>query len=323
MEQVSESSPLLFTFEASRQAGAAIAAKLGIQPAALEETTFEDGERKLSPVTEVRGRDVLLVQSLHGGPLRSPHDKLCDVLQFTGALRDAGATAIHLLAPYLCYARADRHSRRGDPLALRYMAQWMEAAGISSVAAMDLHNPSAFENAFRIPVLNLEGASLFAEHFAKALADQEIRPVSPDIGGLKRAMRLKEALSLTMNQDVELTALGKRRLDHVVDAEEVPAGVRGCAAVIFDDLIATGATMLRAARACRKAGASYVIAAATHGLFLPGAEKLLEGELLDSLVLTDSIPLFRLNAAQIADKVVILSAADLLADGARRFAVPG
>jgi ribose-phosphate pyrophosphokinase len=323
MEQVSESSSLLFAFEASRQAGEAIAGKLGIKPAGLEEMTFEDGERKLSPLTDVRGREVLLVQSLHGGPLRSPHDKLCDVLQFTGALRDAGATRVHLLAPYLCYARADRHATRGDPLTLRYMAQWMEAAGICTVAAMDLHNPSAFENAFRIPAVNLECASLFAGHFAKALPGQEIRLVSPDIGGLKRAMRLKESLSLTMNEDIELTTLGKRRVDHILDTEEVPAGVKGCVAVIFDDLIATGATMLRAARACRKAGARHVIAAATHGLFLPGAEKLLEGDLLDSLVVTDSIPLFRLNAGQIADKVVILSAADVLADGARRLVAPG
>ena len=165
--------------------------------------------------------------------------------------------------------------------------------------------------------MNIECAQLFPAHFGKALADQEIEVISPDIGGVKRAERFRDALSTTMNEDVELGALGKRRIDHIVNAEEIPSGVRERTVVIFDDMIATGSTMLRAVKACRKGGAAYIILAATHGLFLGGAQKLVASSLVDRIIISDTIPPFRLDARLAAEKVTILSARQPIAAGIR------
>ena len=225
-----------------------------------------------------------------------------------------------LIAPYLCYARQDRRTKSGEPLSLRYVAQLLEAAGVNAVAALDVHDPAAFENAFRIPALNVECAQLFATHVGKALADQDIEVISPDIGGVKRAESFRDALSTTMNEDVELNALGKRRIDRVVSTEEVPDGVRDRTVIAFDDLIATGSTMLRAVKACHEGGAAYVIAAATHGLFLRGGEELVASNLVDRVIVSDTIPPFRLDARLVAEKVTILSASQPIAEGIRKIA---
>jgi len=309
--------PVIFALEASRAEGEGIAGCLGVGLAEHEEKRFDDGERKLKPLADIRGRDALVVQSLYDGPSRSVHDKLCDVLLFTGALKDSGAARVILIAPYLCYARQDRRTKPGEPLSLRYVAQFIEAAGMDAIVAVDVHDPAAFENAFRIPAVNIECAQLFASHFGKALADQDIEVISPDIGGVKRAERFRDALSTTMNEDVELSALGKRRIDHIVNAEEIPSGVRERTVVIFDEMIATGSTMLRAVRACRKGGAAYIILAATHGLFLGGAQKLVASSLVDRIIISDTIPPFRLDARLVAEKVTILSACQPIADEIR------
>jgi ribose-phosphate pyrophosphokinase len=306
--------PLIFALEASRAEAKAIAGCLGSGLAEHEERRFDDGERKLRPLANVCGREALVIQSPYDGPSRSVHDKLCDLLFFASALKDSGAARVILVAPYLCYARQDRRTGSGEPLSLRYVAQLLETAGVDAVVTLDVHNPAAFENAFRIPAMNVECAELFAAHFGKAVADQDIEVISPDIGGVKRAERLRDALSATMNEDVELAALGKRRLDHIASADEVPAGVRGRTAVIFDGMIASGSTMLRAVKACRKGGAAYVIVAATHGLFVRGAEELVAGRPVDQVVISDTVQPFRLDQRLVAEKVTILSASRLIPD---------
>jgi ribose-phosphate pyrophosphokinase len=313
-------SPVIFALAASRAEGEGIAGCLGAGLAEHEEKRFDDGERKLGPLADIRGRDTIVVQSLYDGPSHSVHDKLCDVLLFANSLKDSGAARVILIAPYLCYARQDRRARPGEPLSLRYVAQLLEAAGVGAVMALDVHNPAAFENAFRIPAVNVECAQLFAAHFGKALADQDIEVISPDIGGMKRAEHFRDALSTTMNEDVDLDALGKRRIDHIVSAEEIPGGVRDRMVVVFDDMIATGSTMLRAVKACRKGRAANVIAAATHGLFLGGAEELVASSLVDRIIVSDTIPPFRLDARLVAEKVTILPASQLIADGIRNIA---
>jgi ribose-phosphate pyrophosphokinase len=313
-------SPVIFALAASRAEGEGIAGCLGAGVAEHEEKRFDDGERKLGPLADIRGRDTIVVQSLYDGPSHSVHDKLCDVLLFASSLKDSGAARVILIAPYLCYARQDRRAKPGEPLSLRYVAQFLEAAGVDAVMALDVHNPAAFENAFRIPAVNIECSQLFAAHFGKALADQDIEVISPDIGGMKRAEHFRDALSTTMNEDVDLGALGKRRIDHIVSAEEIPGGVRDRMVVVFDDMIATGSTMLRAVKACRKGRAANVIAAATHGLFLGGAEELVASSLVDRIIISDTIPPFRLDARLVAEKVTILPASQLIADGIRNIA---
>ena len=150
----------LFALHATAELGAAVAAALGRPLAAHEEREFEDGEHKARPLEAVRGADVFVLQSLHGGPEQSANDKLCRLLFFIGALKDSGAARVTALVPYLCYARKDRRTKPNDPVTTRYVASLFEAVGTDAVVTLDVHNPAAFENAFRMPDGGADGRAI-------------------------------------------------------------------------------------------------------------------------------------------------------------------
>ncbi len=312
---------LLFALQATAALGTAIAAALGRPLAAHEEREFEDGEHKARPLETVRGANVFVVQSLHGGPEQSANDKLCRLLFFIGALKDAGAARVTAIVPYLCYARKDRRTKPNDPVITRYVASLFEAVGTDSVVTLDVHNPAAFENAFRCPTVALTAAPLFVDYI-KALPDATLPDatlcvVSPDAGGTKRADLLHEALEAALGRRLGKAFVEKRRSAGVVSGELFVGEAAGATALIIDDLISTGGTLLRAARAARKAGAKRVLALVTHGLFMPGAEAMLDDPAIDRIVITDAVPPFRLGAAARA-KIDMIAAAPLLAEAIRR-----
>jgi len=307
---------LLFALQATAALGTAIAAALGRPLAAHEEREFEDGEHKARPLETVRGANVFVVQSLHGGPEQSANDKLCRLLFFIGALKDAGAARVTAIVPYLCYARKDRRTKPNDPVITRYVASLFEAVGTDSVVTLDVHNPAAFENAFRCPTVALTAAPLFVDYI-KALPDATLCVVSPDAGGTKRADLLHEALEAALGRRLGKAFVEKRRSAGVVSGELFVGEAAGATALIIDDLISTGGTLLRAARAARKAGAKRVLALVTHGLFMPGAEAMLDDPAIDRIVITDAVPPFRLGAAARA-KIDMIAAAPLLAEAIRR-----
>lgn len=135
-----------------------VAQDLGITPGQHEERDFEDGEFKIRPLESVRNREVFALQSLYGDEVRSVNDKLIRLLFFLGALGDAGAGRLHVIIPYLCYARKDRRTKSRDPVSIRYIAQLFESIGIDSITVLDVHNPAVFESAFRCPTLHLSAA---------------------------------------------------------------------------------------------------------------------------------------------------------------------
>jgi ribose-phosphate pyrophosphokinase len=310
---------LIFALEASREFGAAVAAALGLELALHEERAFEDGEHKGRPLVSVRGRDVYVLQSLHGGPDASPNDKLCRLLFFAAALRDAGASRVTAVIPYLAYARKDRRTQSRDPVTTRYVAQLIEAVGIDRVVAVDVHNPAAFENAFRCPTVHLEARPLFVAHLLPHLREQPGAVVSPDAGGAKRAELLREALARALDAEVALAFLEKRRSGGVVSGETgVFGAVEGRHAVIVDDLISTGTTLARAAAACRAAGAASVHALVTHGLFTGDAASVITSAGFEQLVVTNTVPPFRLPPATARKHLTVLDATPLVAEAIRR-----
>lgn len=314
---------LLFALAATREFGLAVAERLGVGLAAHEEREFEDGEHKVRPLVSVRDRDVYVLQSLHGGPQQSPHDKLCRLLFFLGALRDAGAARLTAIVPYLAYARKDRRTKSRDPVTTRYVAELFEAIGVDRVVVMDVHNLAAFENAFRCRTEHLEARGLFARHLAPRLRGSAVSVVSPDAGGAKRAEALRGSLALALGEEVGLAFLEKKRSGGVVSGEAVVGDLAGRSAVIVDDLISTGTTLDRAARACRSAGAQRAIAAVTHGLFLGEAERLLRDSPLETLLVTNTVPPFRLTAETIATRLTVLDVTPLLAEALRRLHTGG
>ncbi len=302
----------VFALPPSEAFGRAVAADYGIELAPYELRRFDDGEHKIRPLVSVRDRDVFVLCSLYGEPTDSVNDRLCRALFFVGALRDAGAGRVTLVAPYLCYARKDRRTNPRDPVTTRYVARLIESAGVDRVVTIDVHNRAAYENAFRIPTEHLEAKRLFVER-CRELGSGALAVVSPDPGGFHRAEDLRDALERDRGDTVELAMLGKHRKGGVVRSEAFVGNVEGRIAVIVDDLIVTGTTLVRAADACRKRGAVAVHAMATHGVFTPASGGVLATPLIDSLLITDSVSPERTDLGPARSKLSVVSIAPLVA----------
>jgi ribose-phosphate pyrophosphokinase len=279
----------LFAIGGTRDYGERIAQHLDLALGALEERSFEDGEFKIRPLVEVRRQDVFVIHSLYGDAEQSPSDKLCRLLVFIGALKDAGAERVTAVVPYLCYARKDRRTQPRDPITTKYVARMFEACGADAVTTLDVHNVAAFENAFRCPSTNLEARPLFVEYFARLLRHQKLAVVSPDIGGAKRAEEFRRALAAELSEEPTAAFVEKRRSGGVVSGELLVGEVSDRAVIIFDDLISSGTTLQRAARSCRQAGATRIFAAATHGLFMGQAPTVFADPVFEGIAVTDTV----------------------------------
>ncbi|BAU49518.1 ribose-phosphate pyrophosphokinase [Sulfurifustis variabilis] len=316
--------PQLFALEASRAFGEAVAHALGVALARHEERRFEDGEHKVRPLESVRERDVYVVHSLYADAAASGNDKLIRLLFFLGALRDAGAARVTAVLPYLAYMRKDAKTQPRDPVTTRYVAALFEAVHVDRVVALDVHNLAAFQNAFRIRTEHLEAAPLFARHFIAALpADAPLVVVSPDIGGMKRAERFRQLLGARLGRELGLAFMEKARAKGVMTGGRLAGEVGGAIALVIDDMISTGGTLAHAARVCRERGATAVYAIATHGLFTGAANETLAAPEIDRVVVTDSVPPFRVTGAALRGKLDVIPLAGYLAEAIARLHAGG
>ena len=306
---------LIFSLDGGTDLARALSTRLAQPLADFEDRAFEDGEHKWRPLRDPRAQQVFVLASLHGRADASPHDVLCRLLMFIGALRDHGAARITALVPYLAYARKDRRTQPFDPLALRYVAQMFEAVGTDELVVLEAHNPAALQNAFRVPTQLLEAHQAF-QTVARAVAQhQPCAVASPDPGGVKRAQLWREALEAELSQPPGFAMVDKRRRAGQVTGQHLVAGdVQGCTVLLLDDLIASGETMVRAATALRLAGAREVVAFAAHGLFTGDASRVLGDPAISRVVVTNSVPSFRVPAdSALASKLTIVSTAALFA----------
>jgi ribose-phosphate pyrophosphokinase len=307
----------IFTLNSSRDFGERVAASLNIRLAQHEEREFEDGEHKVRPLESVRGKDVFVIASLYGDVDQSVNDKLVRLLFFIGALRDASAMRVTAVIPYLCYTRKDRKTKSRDPVTTRYVAGLLEAVGVDRVLTMDVHNLVAYQNAFRCHTDHLQANPLFIEYFASRVG-HELVVVSPDVGGIKRAKQFREVLEQNTGNPVTSAFMEKKRSAGVVSGEAVAGDVEGKVAVIIDDMIVSGGTIARTVRACHERGASGIFAAASHGLFTGDADETLAVPALEQVVVTNSVPPFRLPAGAVREKLEVLDAAPLFAEAIKR-----
>lgn len=340
----------LFALGGTREFGARVAAHLGIALSEHEERAFEDGEHKTRPLVNVRGSDVYVVHSLYGDAHETVNDKLCRLLFFLGALKDASAARVCAVVPYLAYARKDRKSQPRDPVTTRYVAQLFEAVGTDRIVTLDVHNLAAWQNAFRsCRTEHLEANGLFAAWFASRLANEDVVVVSPDAGGIRRAEDFRLRLAARLGKPVEAAFAGKLRAGGVVTGKPVVGDVNGRCAVIVDDLIGTGTTLAHVAADCRALGARTVYAAATHGLFIGAAAQVLGGAAparehdrarapnetaaahgdactaaaLAQIVVADTVPPWRVPPGALLDKLTVLDTAPLFAEAIARIHTGG
>jgi len=303
----------LFSLDADRAFAERVARHLGTVPAQHEERDFEDGEHKIRPLENVRGKDVYVVQSLHGDPNLSVNDKLIRLCFLLGALRDTGADRLTLICPYLAYARKDRRTKAHDPLSFRYLAQMIEAMKVDQVVTMDVHDLAAYQNAFRCPTVHLSWRNTLVEHLEPILRHGDVTVASPDVGGVKRANPLREALENTLDRPVGLAFMEKHRNQGVVSGELVAGDLKDRTVVLIDDLIASGGTLTRAAEAYRQAGALKIIACATHGVFSSQSSMVLATPDIEHIMISNSLAPWRLGNGKAWDKLTVLDVSEQIA----------
>jgi ribose-phosphate pyrophosphokinase len=306
--------PLLCALGESQALGTEIASRARLEIVPIEERPFEEGEFKLRPLDSVRGRTVYVVQTLAGSAEAPVAQRLVRLLFLLFGLRDAGAVRVVALIPYLTYARKDRRTQLRDPVNTRYVAQLLEATGVSSLVCLDVHNPAALDNAFRIPVDHLSALPMFVRHIADRLPGDNLAVASPDVGGVKRAQIFREMLAKQIGREVDLVFVEKRRAQGIVSGGGVVGGVDSRAIIVLDDLCASGQTLIRAARSLREAGAAAVHVAFTHAPLARGVEAVCKCEDIASVVTTDSaIPQLERN-----ERLTELHMAPLFAEAVSR-----
>lgn len=315
------SKPNFYALTESLELGKATCQVAGLELSALEERVFEGGEFKLRPLTSVRNRTAYVLQSLGGSPGTSIADSFVRLLFLLNGLRDAGATQRIALIPYLAYARKDRRTQIRDPVNTRYVAQLLEASGADRVIALDVHNPAALDNAFRIPVDHLTALPMMADRIASSHASAALVVVSPDVGGVKRAQIFQELLEKRVGHAIEIAMLEKRRVSGKVSTGRLVGDVAGREAIVVDDLCATGGTLIRAAEKCRQAGATAVHVAVSHTPLAAGLAAVLSSAAVADVLVTDSVGSQHEYPPALRQKLIILPVAALFGQAVRRISV--
>jgi ribose-phosphate pyrophosphokinase len=304
----------LFALNASSALGFRIASQLGCGLDSHEEREFSYGEHKARPLVSVQGEDVYVISSLHGDRDFSVNDKICRLLFFIGALKDAGAGRVTAVSPYLAYSRKDSRTKSRDPVTTRYLATALQSIGTDRVITMDIHNLAAFENSFRCPTVNLETTELFADYFYRTAGDDIDSIVSPDLGGIKATRRLADAYFRLSDRTLQFSVMDKRRSEGQVSGTGLIGNV-GEHVLIVDDMIGSGTTLCRATAACLEAGAARVSVGATHGLFQEGATALFAQTGIDTIAVSDSVAIENLGLPdEDLARVQCVGTADIIAE---------
>ena len=287
----------LITGNANRALAQEISSSLGINQCDTAVERFSDGEIRVRIRETVRGADVFVIQ-----PTCPPvNDHLMELLIIIDALRRASARKVIAVIPYYGYARQDRKDTGRVPISARLVANLIETAGADRVLTMDLH-AGQIQGFFNIPVDNLVPHQIFARYFHETIAgSDETIIVSPDVGGTVRARMLAEQLNLP------LAVLEKRRAPEGTDIEviNVIGDVEGKRAILVDDIIASGATLIRAAQTLFDHDATEVNAYCTHGVFSDDALNALGNSLLKKVVVTNTISHEQAAKSEIVDYISI------------------
>ncbi len=288
----------LFGLNATKEFAKGVADHLDVELSRHTEEYFADHETYLRSEVNVRDCDVYVIQSLYHDKEESVADKFAKLLFFIGSLRDAAARRITAVVPYLAFARQDRKTESRAPITTKYIAKLLEAAGADRLLTMDVHNLSAFQNAFRVPTDNLEAKNLMCEYILNALRQsgvplETLVVLSPDSGGMTRAKRFRNKLSKSLGVDVGLAYLDKTHEGKLIQGQEIIGNVKEKNVIIIDDMISSGSTLVECNKAVRVNGGVVWAACATHGLFVGRVNENLSS--IDCVVVTDTIKPCRLN----------------------------
>jgi len=259
-----------------------ICATLGLRRGEISVKHFADGEIIVEPLESIRGKHVFIVQSTC-----SPvSESLMEVLIALDACKRASADQISVVMPYYGYARQDRKARARQPITAKLVADLIQVAGANRLITLDLHAPQ-IQGFFNVPIDDLTAVSMFGEYFRNKKLEGEIVVVSPDHGGATRARNLADTLPLST-----IAIIDKRRTKpNVAEAMNLIGDVDGKIAIIVDDIVDTGGSLLGGVEMLYAKGAKEVYCACSHGILSGDAVKRIHESKIKELVVTNSIPL--------------------------------
>jgi len=295
---------VVFSGDANKDLAKKICKFLGVELGKISITKFSDGEIGVKIEENVRGKDVFIVQ-----PTCHPvNANLMELLIILDALRRASAQRITAVIPYYGYARQDRKDQPRVPITAKLVANILYGAGANRVLALDLH-AGQIQGFFDIPLDHLYAINVFVDYFKK-IKTNNLVIVSPDVGGIKMARAYAKRFR------AGLAIVDKRR--NSPDATEVMhilGEVKDKNVILVDDIIATGSSLVEAAKALKKAGAKKIFAAITHGILSNNAVGKINKSVIDTLIITDSIPLPKEKKSK---KIKVISTGSLFAEAIKR-----
>jgi ribose-phosphate pyrophosphokinase len=297
---------MVFTGNANPRLAEAVVGHLDIHIGRAKVGRFSDGEVAIEILENVRGKDVFILQSI----CAPTNDNLMELLVMVDALKRASAGRVTAAIPYMGYARQDRRPNSARvPITAKVVANMMSSVGVDRVLTMDLHSEQ-IQGFFDIPVDNIySGPIMLGDVWKQNFS--ELVVVSPDVGGVVRARALAKRL------EADLAIIDKRRpRPNVATVMNIIGEVAGRTCVIVDDMVDTANTLCEAASALKKEGAKKVIAYCTHAVLSGPALERITNSALDSIVVTDTIPLT--EAGRNCSKIRVLTVAGLLAETMRR-----
>ena len=292
----------LFALSGSLELGAAIAQQLNLPLNQVERTKFADGEILIKPLETVRNHHVYIVQSTS----KPATENLMELLIFVDALRRSSAKRITVVMPYYGFARQDRVARSREPITARLVADLLVASGVDHIMTVDIHTLQ-IQGFFKIPFDNILPYHLFANEIKQRIdSTDDLVIVSPDHGSVVRARNFAELF-----KNATIGIVDKRRnRPNVAESMHLIGDVDGKVAVLVDDIVDTGNTILGAVNLIRQAGAKKVFICATHGVFSKDALQKIEDANIEAFFVTDTIPqvrspkLFPISVAPLLAKVI-------------------
>jgi ribose-phosphate pyrophosphokinase len=297
----------VFTGSSNPSLAEKIAEALGLTLGKMSVSKFSDGEISVKVDESARGTDVFIVQ-----PTCCPvNDSIMELLLMIDTFKRASASRITCVIPYYGYARQDKKTKPREPVSARLVANMLTVAGASRILTIDLH-AQQIQGFFDIPVDHLYAGPIIAQHLiGKGLSDADTVVVSPDVGGVTRARGLAEILG------TPIAIIAKRRPEpNKSEVMEIIGNVDGKTAVMIDDMIDTGGSIVQGAVALMERGAKKVYACCTHPVLSGQAVERFRSARIEEVVVTDTIPI---SAATLAGgNITILSVAPLLANAIER-----
>lgn len=271
---------LIFSGSANPELAAEIATCLRMTVGRAMVGQFKNGETRIKIHDNVRGCDVFVIQ-----PTCTPVDHhLMELLLLIDALRRASATRVTAVIPYYGYAKQEKKTAGREPISAKLVANLIRTAGADRVLTMDLHAP-AIEGFFDIPVDHLQASPLLADYIYSLNLPNPV-VLSPDTGGVGRANRFRERIG------AGLAIIAKQRPEpDTAEVLEMVGEVDGKTAIIVDDMISTGGTLIEATNALLERGARAVYACATHGVFAADAIEIMSQSQITETIITNTVPL--------------------------------